>query len=124
MREALIRLLPKSVKDSRLPESYRPISLVQVDIKFLAKILAICLNQVILSPIHPDQIGFMPCKNTAFNNKWLFMNFQASHDHKGMREIVALDAANFLFSGMVNLWQCLKRFGFVSTAVSGPRIGK
>lgn len=41
MREATIILLPKPGKDLGYPESYRPISLLQVDIKILAKILSL-----------------------------------------------------------------------------------
>lgn len=54
MREATIVLLPKPGKDPGYPESYRPISLLQVDIKILAKILSLRLNQVILSLMHAD----------------------------------------------------------------------
>lgn len=39
-REAVIVVLPKLGKDPLLCESYRPISLLQADIKILAKILA------------------------------------------------------------------------------------
>lgn len=67
MREATIVLIPKPGKDPGYPESYRPISLLQVDIKILTKTLSIRLNQFILSLIHPDQAGFMPGCNTSFN---------------------------------------------------------
>lgn len=49
LRDATIVLIHKPGKDLGLPESYRPISLLQVDIKILAKILALRLNQVILT---------------------------------------------------------------------------
>lgn len=67
MREATIILLPKPGKDPGYPESYRPISLLQVDIKIFAKVLSIRLNQVILSLIHDEQVVFMPGRNTSFN---------------------------------------------------------
>lgn len=67
MREAIVVLIPKPGKDPHLPESYRPNLLLQPDVKIVAKILALRLNKVILSLIHPDQTGFMPAKNTAFN---------------------------------------------------------
>lgn len=63
MNEALIVLIPKPGKDPSLPKSYRPISFLQLDVKILAKILALRLNKVISSLIHPDQTGFMPDKN-------------------------------------------------------------
>lgn len=54
MREAIIVLIPKPGKDPGQPASYRPISILHVDIKILAKVLALCLNQVILTLIHTD----------------------------------------------------------------------
>ncbi|XP_077323277.1 uncharacterized protein LOC143956976 [Lithobates pipiens] len=93
MCEAYIVLIPKPGKDLELPESYRPISLLQLDIKILAKVLATRLNAVILDLIHPDQTGFMPSKNTAYNLRRLHMNLQAEHDLIGTRAVVSLDAA-------------------------------
>lgn len=93
MQEAQIIVLPKPGKDPHVPESYRPISLLQVDIKILAKILASRLNTVILTLIHADQTGFMPGKNTAMNIRRLYMNIQAHHDNSGTRVVVALDTA-------------------------------
>lgn len=49
MREAIIVLILKPGKDPGYPETYRPISLLQVDFKILAKILALRFNQVIRS---------------------------------------------------------------------------
>lgn len=93
MREATIVLIPKPAKDPGYPESYRPISLLQVDVKILAKVLSKRLNQVILSLIHTDQAGFMPGRNTSFNLRKLFINLQATHENVGTRVIVTLDTA-------------------------------
>ena len=113
MSEALIVLIPKPGKDPLLPESYRPISLLQLDVKILAKILALRLNKVISSLVHPNQTGFMPNKNTAFNLRRLHMNLQAQHADVGSRVVVSLDAAKAFDSvEWTYLWECLGRFGF------------
>lgn len=113
MQEAQIIVLPKPGKDPHYPESYSPISLLQVDIKILAKILASRLNTVTLTLIHPDQTGFMPGKNTAMNIRRLYMNIQAQHDNSGTRVVVALDTAKAFDSiEWPYLWECLHNYGF------------
>lgn len=113
MREATIVLIPKPGKDLGYPESYRPISLLQVDVKILAKVLSKRLNQVILSLIHIDQSGFMPGRNTSFNLRKLFINLQAKHDNVGTRVIVTLDTAKAFDSVEWSyLWRCMEGYGF------------
>lgn len=41
------------------PGNYRPIALVQVDVKILSKALTYQLQHVVLDLIHPDQKGFV-----------------------------------------------------------------
>lgn len=67
MSEALIVVIPKPTKDPTLCSSYRPISLLNVDAKLLAKVLANRLNLVITALIHRDQTGFMPGRGTDIN---------------------------------------------------------
>lgn len=74
-------------------DGYRQISLLQSEIKILAKVLALLLNKVISTIIHPDQSGFMPQKSTAVNLCWLFLNIQAKADNVGTRTLLSLDAA-------------------------------
>lgn len=57
---AFISVIPKPDKDPSLVENYRPISLINNDLKILTKILANRINSFINQYIHKDQVGFIP----------------------------------------------------------------
>ena len=65
--EATITLIPKSDKDVTKKENYRLISLMNIDIKVLHKILASRIQQHIKRIIHHDQVGFIPGMQGFFN---------------------------------------------------------
>lgn len=67
MREALIITLLKPDKDPLSCDSYRPLSLINTDVKILAKLLATRLQPLLPMVILPDQSGFVPGRSTAHN---------------------------------------------------------
>lgn len=58
-RRALLVLIPKGNKDKRLLTNWRPISLLNMDYKILAKVLANRLQKVISKIIHSNQVGYI-----------------------------------------------------------------
>lgn len=65
--EARIIVIPKPGKDPQRVESYRPISLLNHDVKLFASVLARRLNKIISNYIHPDQAGFIPARQLTGN---------------------------------------------------------
>ncbi len=72
MNTATISLLFKPNKDPKLPSSYRPISLINADIKIIAKVLSHRIEKVTPSIIHPDQTGFIKGRLASTNTRRLF----------------------------------------------------
>lgn len=57
--QAHVVVISKEDKDSPIPQSYHPISLLNTDYKILMTILAAWMNLTISSYIHVDQSGFI-----------------------------------------------------------------
>lgn len=64
---AFISVIPKEGKDPLLCQNYRPISLLNIDLKIFTKVLSMRLSELIPSLVHLDQVGFVPSREARDN---------------------------------------------------------
>lgn len=69
MQRSFLTLIPKPDKDPALCASYRPIALLNSDLKIFTKLLSIRLNAILPSLIHKDQVGFVPLHQAGDNTR-------------------------------------------------------
>lgn len=63
----MISLIPKKDKDRKYIGNWRPISLLNVDYKILAKALALRVSPLIPKLVHLNQTGFVPGRFIGIN---------------------------------------------------------
>lgn len=69
MLAADIVVIPKSGKDPKLCAAYRPISLLNLDLKLFTGVLAARLGPKLPGIVDPDQSGFIPNRQCSDNTK-------------------------------------------------------
>lgn len=105
-------LLFKKDKDPLDCASYRPISLLNTDVKIFAKVLAHRLEDILPSVISPDQTGFIKGHNSFYNTRRLF-NILYSTKHVGSECLTSMDAEKAFDRVEWNyLFTTLGKFGF------------
>lgn len=65
--EAYISVIPKEKKDPTNVTNYRPISLLNVDVKLFSKMLATCLSYHVTAWVGMAQVGFVPGREARDN---------------------------------------------------------
>ena len=88
---ATIVVLPKPGHPPEHCASYRPISLINSDLKIFAKILANRLLPVLPRLIHSDQCGFMPARSTRHCLRRLYSALARVRDLMGSKSLLSLD---------------------------------
>uniref|UniRef100_A0A8C5LT99 Reverse transcriptase domain-containing protein n=1 Tax=Leptobrachium leishanense TaxID=445787 RepID=A0A8C5LT99_9ANUR len=112
---ATIAVLPKPGKDPAECTSYRPISLLNCDIKILARILADRLKQFLPGLVHPDQVGFIPGRE-ARDGTQRAINAVAAARRSGQRLLLLSTDAEKAFDRVLwpFLFQTLRTLGLGS----------
>lgn len=69
MQSIFITMIPKPGKKNTLCSNYKPIALLNLDLKRFTKILANRLNKLFPFVIHKDQVGFIPFRQVTILGK-------------------------------------------------------
>ncbi|XP_078524864.1 vomeronasal type-2 receptor 26-like [Lissotriton helveticus] len=91
MRIALITSLLKPGKPATNCDSYRPLSLLNCDVKILAKLIAARISLLLPDLVLPDQAGFVPGRATSHNLRTFFSVYDSVSEDLPMAAIF-LDA--------------------------------
>ena len=122
LTNATITLLLKKDKDPLLCSSFRPISLLNVDYKILAKILALHLRTVLPGIISTDQTGFMLGRH-SFHNTRRLINILTMPSSSTPEIVVSLDAEKaFDRVEWDFLFEMMDRFGLGSGFISWVKL--
>uniref|UniRef100_A0A803J7W0 Reverse transcriptase domain-containing protein n=1 Tax=Xenopus tropicalis TaxID=8364 RepID=A0A803J7W0_XENTR len=112
----MITTIPKPNKDPTKVENYRPISLLNSDIKIYAKILANRLNPILRGLVANDQVGFVPTRQAPDNTRKVINIAIQANQTRSPCLLLALDAEKaFDRVSWLYLQNVLVKFGFSGT---------
>lgn len=92
MLTATIITLPKPGKEPNLPQNFQPISLLNVDVKFHAKLIANRLSRILPNLINYDQVGFVMGRQTTDATRRMLNLLHLVEENKEPSLLLALDA--------------------------------
>jgi hypothetical protein len=123
LTEASISVILKKDKNPAECSSYRPISLLNVDVKILAKTFARRLETSLTSIISEDQTGFIRGRQLSSNIRRL-LNIVSAPSSEGKPEMVLSLDAEKAFDRVEwgYLFRVLEKFGFGRTFITWIRL--
>uniref|UniRef100_A0A803K7H0 Reverse transcriptase domain-containing protein n=1 Tax=Xenopus tropicalis TaxID=8364 RepID=A0A803K7H0_XENTR len=123
MLQANLSLLPKPNKDTTNIQNYRPISVLNVDIKLFSKILGSRLNKLMPKLIHPDQSGFILGRQTTDAIRRLLNIIADTNTSKSPILVLMLDVYKAFDSvTWPYLFNVLPRFNISGAFLEGLRV--
>lgn len=119
LMRASISLIHKKDKDPQNCASYRPISLLSVDVKILAKVLARRLENVMPTVISEDQTGFIKGRHSFSNVRRLLDIIHTPSSPTEPEAVISLDAEKaFNRVEWTYLFFTLRKLGFSTSFIS------
>ena len=114
-RRGVISLIPKDGKDEDLLKNWRPISLLNVDYKIAAKVIANRMKKVLSSVISNDQTGFLPNRYIGENVRLILdiIEYTDANDVPGTLFFIDFEKAYDKLEWEY-VQKCLDYFGFGS----------
>lgn len=114
MLTATIITLPKPGKELNLPQNFRPISLLNVDVKLHAKLIANRLSSILPKLINYDQVGFVMGHQTTDATRRMLNLLHLVEENKEPSLLLTLDAEK-AFDGVHwgYLSKVMEKFGVV-----------
>lgn len=123
LTQASISLILKKDKDPTNCSSYRPISLLNVDIKILAKLIACRLETILPLVISEDQTGFIKNRHSFTNIRRLLSIINLPGSSENPECVISLDAEKaFDRVEWSYLFVVLEQFGFGEKLLSWVRL--
>ena len=112
-RNGVITLIPKKDRDASYLKNFRPISLLTVDYKILAKTLANRVKKILSDLIHPDQSGFLKGRNIGNNVRLIIDIIEYTESEQIPGAILLLDIKKAFDSVSHDFLCCvLRKFNF------------
>ena len=112
-KQAVITLIEKKGKDRSSLENWRPISLLNVDTKIMAKVIVARIKEVLPSIIHHNQTGYIRDRYIGETMRSIFdiMDFTLNENTSGLMIFIdfhkAFDSLEWDY-----LYKCLEAFNF------------
>ncbi|XP_030047538.1 DNA-binding protein RFX7 [Microcaecilia unicolor] len=120
MKTAQIVVIPKDGKDMADPGSYRPISLLNVDAKLYAKILANRLAQVLPDLVEEAQVGFVKGRTAVRNLRAILASLETVQYKSLASLLISFDAEKAFDRQEVEKFTDIEKLYLYLQLPSGP----